>query len=194
MGLFDDAGIDAEADLDSVLKDGDHPAEITDIIKSKESQATPGTFYHTWEYTTPDHDWPIRKMFRILPPGRTFADLDDTDDSFNVYTTTKRTVRQTERAFYRQKYQEIKRWIMQHGVDEDKVNSVDVNDFVHMNVIITTFTDKKGYAQISGVTVPGASGTTLPTVSNVQTATPTATESVTASASPVPAGTNPFAR
>jgi hypothetical protein len=194
MGLFDDAGIDSTEDLDSVLNDGPHKAKIVDIIRSQESKNTPGTFYHYWVYETPDHDWPIRKGFRIMEPGRKFSDLDDTDDSFNVYTTKQGVKRQTERTFYRQKYQEIKRWIMQHGVDEENVNNVDNDDFINMEVIIDTFIDKKGYAQISGVTVPGASGATLPTVSSAPTVTQTATESAPASVSVAPAGTNPFAR
>lgn len=193
MGLFDDAGIDTN-DLGTDLKAGDHPATITDIVRSKESENTPGEFYHIWEYTTPDHDWPIRKFFRILPPGRTFADLDDTDDSFNVYTGRgNRVVRQTEKNFYLSKYRDIKRWIVQHGVDEEDVNSVDVSDFVNMSVTITTSTNKKGYAQVDAVTVPGASGATLPTVSSAPTVNPNVSVSAPASASVAPAGTNPFA-
>jgi hypothetical protein len=202
MGLFDDAGIDAN-DLDTGLKDGPHDAVLTEIVGRHPANNLDARgiqrYYSVFSWTTPDHDYPVKDFFEVLPEGRSFADLDDTDDSYNVYTNgrTQKQVRQTELAYFRGKYRTLKLYYISLGVPEDKVNSVEESDLLNMKAVIVTKKNRGGFAQIVTVTVPGSSGVTLPTQSAVQNQpTQTVSASAPASATTAPAGTNvnPFAR
>jgi hypothetical protein len=193
MGLFEDAGIDA-SDLDLGLSDGQHPAVISKITERQPGKKDPSVFYQVWEYTTPDHDYPIMEFFQILPEGKRLADCDDTDDSFNVYENprTGKTVKQTELNYFRGKYRQLKSRMVSVGVPEDKINAVSSRDLINTPVTITT--KRRGaYANIVDVVVPGAAGVSLPSRSAGATSTD-ASASDTASATTAPAGSNPFAR
>lgn len=199
MGLFDDAGIDAD-ELDSGLADGKHPAVLSAVerkdvpIKRGEEETRPQL---VWVYMVDGYEFPLQKFFPILE-GKKLSDCDDTDDSFNTYSTARGEVRQTERAYWKSQYRSLKMWVIGHGVAEEHVNSVNPADLVNTRVLLSTKRNAKGYANPVGVTAPGASGATLPTTP-APTANPATSASVTATASApsAPTGTapitNPFA-
>jgi hypothetical protein len=165
MGLFDDAGIDEQElnDLDTGLKDGKHPAVLTDLpLHEKTKEDGTVTRYQVFEWTVENHDWPVKQFFEILPPGLTLATCDDTDDSFNVYNGRRGQVRQTQKAYYRGKMAALKRQYESLGIPEERMNTVSKEDLKNLKAVIETTRNKQGYAQIDKVSVPGASGTSLP--------------------------------
>lgn len=202
MGLFDDAGIDAE-DLDTGLKDGPHDAILTEVDGYYVAQKVDDKIgrehvYVVFEYTTPDHGFPVKDFFEILPKGMKITDCDDTDDSYNKYTGRGGVeVRQTEKKYYLRKFRELKANLIALGVPETQVNNVDPKDLKGTAVVIVTKKKgKSGFAQIESVSVPGSSGTSLPKPTSFVSAQPTVASAPTvATAAPAAAvGANPFAR
>ena len=166
MGLFDDAGIDADELATGVLDPGDHKAVLTAISLEtypkygRDDYDVPN---YVLEYSVENFDFALKEFFPVLPDGVTFANLDDEDDTFNVFTARGRTVNQTERKWWSSNYASLKRRLVSLGVEESRVNSVALDDLVGTEVVLTTDLNKKGFARITKVSVPGASGVKLPT-------------------------------
>lgn len=196
MGLFDDAGID-DSELSLGLKDGKHPGRLSDVSREEirtgnGDETRPNLVF---AYMVDGFEFPVKKFFPILV-GKRIENCDDTDDSFNTYKTARGEVRQTEQAYWKAQYRALKAWLVRHGVDEGDVNKVDPADLVDTRVIVETKQNNRGYANVMGVTVEGASGATLPT-KPASTVTNSASVTAPASAPSVPAGTpmpNPFAK
>lgn len=201
MGLFDDAGIDdAELKVSGKIEPGDYPGEVSnmEVTHSKEKvneetgQKTGGDRYVVLSYALAEDvsEFPVQDWFRILPEGKTFDDLDDEDNSYN---TTPWGAKQTEKAFYKNAYKQLKKRLMSIGVPENMVNKVGPDDLIGTKVIVSLVENKKStFPKIKDVTAPGSSGTSLP---SAQGASATATASPLASASGAPTtASNPFAR
>lgn len=201
MGLFDDAGIDdAELKVGAKIEPGDYPGEVSgmEVKLSKEKTAEDGTKsggdrFVVLSYTLAEDvsEFPIQDWFRILDEGKTFDDLDDEDDSYNV---TPWGSKQTEKAFFKNAYKQLKKRLMSLGVPEDKVNSVGPDDLIGAPVIVSLVENKKStFPKIKDVSAPGSSGTSLPSAPGPST-TASASSPASASAAPTTAPSNPFAR
>lgn len=193
MGLFDDAGIDA-SELNVGKLVGDYKAVVTNVEQKKSKKDDP---YLVFSYTLPESDFPVQDWFILLPEGKTFADLDDTDGEAHAYDTAKGAhVKQTELAFYKRAYKNLKARLVDLGVPEDQVNSVNPEEVIGTEIILTLRENPKSdFPTISKVTIPGASGTSLPTIAPAATPTASATSApASASAAAAPSGVNPFAK
>ncbi len=193
MGLFDDAGIDAEElAVSGKAPIGTFDAEITN---SEQVLSKKGDPYIVFTYVIKEHEWPIQDWFRILPEGRKIPDLDNE----LVYQPARgRMPAQTEKEFFTNAYKQLKRRLMDFGVAPERVNSVDPSEFIGHHVQLTLGDNpNNNFPKITKVTTPGASGTTLPK------AQPSPITSVTTHTTPSPtsptavyegASDNPFAK
>lgn len=173
MGLFDVAGINPdEIEVSTSHKPGNHPFTVTGV-DIKNSKA--GDPYVIFSYDI-DEDWPLQDWFRILPEGKTIAQCDDTDDSFNTYSYRNNkgemvNVRQTEKTFFENAYKQLKRRLMDLGVPEDKVNSINPMDLKGVQGMVTTaIKPNSDFPSIKKVWIPAASGTALPSAGAMPTA------------------------
>lgn len=199
MGLFDDAGIDPD-DLVTGLEDGPHPAVLSKVFQKDfkygnkiDPEATRPNL--VFEYEVEGAAFPVNKLFPIAPGP--ISEMDDTDDTYNVYPVKTRIIRQTEQAFWRGQYRNLKQWLIGHGVDPADVNRVDPQDLVGTKVVLSTKRSKTGFTNAVNVAVEGASGTSLPTRSASASAQTSASATAPASAVSAPTGTvkvNPFAK
>lgn len=194
-GLFGDIINPDELEVSKPHTPGNHPATISDLEAKTSAGGDPFIVLH---FSIEGEKYSIQEWFRVSnKPSDQWDDVNPLlakDGSPRYFQSGKNKGKpRTEKYELTQSYANLKRRLLSVGVPEDKVNAVGRDDLVGTQVILTTSLNPKGYAQIERVTVPGASGTSLPGKSAAAGSNPFATSSAAAPASAAPATGNPFA-
>lgn len=162
-GLFGDIIDPTELEVSKPHVPGNHAAKISDL---EAKTAASGDPYLVLHFTIDGEKYSIQEWFRVS--GKPSDEWDDVQpvngkDGPRFFKSGKNVGKPvTEKYELTQSYSNLKRRLLSVGVPEDKVNAVGRDELVGIDVILTTTLNGKGYAQIERVTVPGASGTSLP--------------------------------
>lgn len=163
-GLFGDIIDPTELEVSKPHVPGNHAAKISDL---EAKTAASGDPYLVLHFTIDGEKYSIQEWFRVS--GKPSDEWDDVqavkskDGTPRLFKSGKNVGKPvTEKYELTQSYSNLKRRLLSVGVPEDKVNAVGRDELVGIDVILTTTLNGKGYAQIERVTVPGASGTSLP--------------------------------
>lgn len=194
-GLFGDIIDPTELEVSKPHVPGNHAAKISDL---EAKTAASGDPYLVLHFTIDGEKYSIQEWFRVSnKPSSEWDDVNPllTKEGSPRYFQSGKNKGQprTEKYELTQSYANLKRRLLSIGVPEDKVNVVGRDDLVGTDVILTTSLNPRGYAQIERVTVPGASGTSLPgrSANAAPAANPFAGS--TSAAAPSEEKVNPFA-
>jgi hypothetical protein len=151
MGLFGDLDVASAPEIESGIKPGAYNAKVLSVVMQEGSKNNPDKNFLVFEYESPQ--WPFSlSEYKEIPKGSPGA-WDRTVSDAKGRTEFERN---TSAMSY------IKARLLSLGVPESRVNTVDPSELVGLNVIVKVKQNGE-YSNITSVTVPQASGVTLPT-------------------------------